>query len=56
MTDTEAQQILESIVSLAAELGWVASIIQTSEGNMVGMYIGSPEWIESKIGKAKTKH
>jgi hypothetical protein len=48
--DEEIEQILREIVELAYLLDWSTASVQTKEGVLVGMYIGLPEWLKSKIG------
>lgn len=57
MTDEEVKDILENIVDLAQLLGWAAVISQTTEGNLIGMYLGPRAWLEGKTGKpTEIKH
>lgn len=52
MTEEEVKQILEQIMELASILGWQAVLAQHSDGHLLGMYIGSDEFIELKRSKA----
>lgn len=51
LTDQEVKDILENIVELALALGWESIISQTTDGNLVGMYIGPEEWLKGKTGE-----
>lgn len=50
MTDEQCREILETIIELAATLGWVAALAQAKDGQMMGMYIGPEDWIKIKTG------
>lgn len=55
MNQEEAQEILEKIVELAALLGWQTVISQTSDGDIMGLTIGSEKWINIKSGRDPLK-
>lgn len=52
MNDEEMYEILQSITQLAHALGWETAGAQGKDGVLTGLYIGLPEWIETKVGKA----
>lgn len=51
LTDEEVRDILENIVELALVLGWESIISQTTNGNLVGMYLGPKAWLDGKTGE-----
>lgn len=51
MENRDAQDILEKIVELAALLGWTAVLAQTGHGDILGMTIGSRQWLKMKNGE-----
>ncbi len=54
MGDEEIEQILREIVELAYLLNWGTASVQTKDGELIGMYIGLPEWIKNKVGTPQT--
>jgi hypothetical protein len=52
--DKAALAILEEIIDLAAEFGWKAAIQENVDGQVIGMYLGLKQWVETKTGKAGT--
>jgi hypothetical protein len=50
MTDDEIRTILEEIMHLASEIGWVTVLSQDNDGNVYGMYVGENDWINKKTG------
>lgn len=51
MGDDEFEDILNQIIELAYLLEWGTAGVQSSDGELIGMYIGRPEWLNKKIGK-----
>jgi hypothetical protein len=58
MTQEEMQAILEQIIDLAAHLGWNSVLAQNKHNQILGIYIGTQEWLKSKTGSddQKTTH
>ena len=56
MTDEEVRDQLEHIMELAASIGWAIALIQTPEGEILGAYMGSEEWVKRKTGSADRLH
>jgi hypothetical protein len=52
MTEEELRQILQQIMELAQMLDWQAVISQNADGQLMGMYLGTEEFIRSKRGMA----
>lgn len=55
MTEDEVKELLEKIVELASFLGWKSVLIQNSQGELLGMNLGSEEFINYKEGKSLHK-
>lgn len=55
MTQEEMQAILEQIIDLAQELGWSSALAQNKDNHILGIYIGTPDWITSKTGSGEQK-
>jgi hypothetical protein len=55
MNDSDARDILEKIMELAALIGWETVIVQNSQGQVIGLYAGSSAWIEYKNGPKDQK-
>lgn len=55
MTEDDAQDVLEKIMELAALLGWGAVLARNKDGDILGMYFGSPQWIDYKEGRDQNK-
>lgn len=54
MTDEEVEQILQDIIEMAHLIGFSSAMAQSKDGAILGMYIGEPDWIRSKIGNNPT--
>lgn len=52
MTEQDVKDILEQILELGSILGWETVIVQNSEGQILGLYMGSKDYVEDK----KKKH
>lgn len=48
MTDDEFREVLENILDLAHSIGWTSAMVQTKNGDLTGLYIGTKAWIDSK--------
>lgn len=54
MGDEEVEQILREIAELCYLLDWGTASVQNKDGQLMGMYIGLPEWIQHKVGTPQT--
>jgi len=50
MTEDDAREIIEKIMELSALLGWATVIAQNNRGQVLGLYSGSPSWVDYKAG------
>lgn len=55
MTQEEMQALLEEIVDLGRLLGWDSVLAQNKNNQIIGLYIGTPEWLKSKTGGGDQK-
>lgn len=55
MTQEEMQALLEEIVDLGRLLGWDSVLAQNKDNQIIGLYIGTPEWLKSKTGGGDQK-
>lgn len=56
MSDEEVRETLEHIMELAAALGWACALVQTADGEILGGYMGSEEWVKKRTGSAEKLH
>lgn len=54
MTEQDVKDILEQIMELASMLEWRSIIVQSSDGQLLGMYLGTDEFVEYKKNKHST--
>jgi len=47
--DDAALDCIEKMIDLADELGWKVVVQENTDGQIMGMYIGHSEWVESKV-------
>jgi len=52
VSDEEIADILQQIIELAYLLDFSTAAVQDPEGQLQGMYIGTPQWIMTKVGKS----
>lgn len=55
MGDEEIENILYQIQELVNLLGWTSAGVQTSDGALIGMYVGEHNWILGKVGSNAQK-
>lgn len=55
MDQDQADEIIEKIIELAHLLGWNATLSQNSNGDLLGMNIGSAKFLEYKAGYDPSK-
>lgn len=51
MTEEDVEAVLQTIVDLAGSIGWTVALQHNKSNELVGMIVGSPEWIERVSGK-----
>lgn len=55
MDSTDAQQIFEEIMELASLIGWTGHVIQNEKGQILGINLGSEEYLNYKQGRDPLK-
>jgi hypothetical protein len=46
----DPEDILKEIIELAYLLSWETAMAENKDGELVGLYIGTPTWLKSKTG------
>jgi len=51
VTEEEVRDILEKISELGSFLGWKYVLVQNTSGQLLGMTLGSEDWLQYREGK-----